>query len=79
MVGGVDYKGVREIMKNCIEKAQTLPTHLHLSVRPQAEALTDVLAYIFNREEIWRNDSETSIIRKVLKRPLYSIYKLVIV
>jgi mediator of RNA polymerase II transcription subunit 23 len=52
VVGGVDYKGVREIMKNCIEKAQTLPTHLHLSVRPQAEALTDVLAYIFNREEI---------------------------
>ncbi len=48
----MDYKGVREIMKNCIEKAQTLPTHLHLSVRPQAEALTDVLAYIFNRKEI---------------------------
>jgi mediator of RNA polymerase II transcription subunit 23 len=50
VVGGVDYKGVREIMKNCIEKAQTLPTHLPLSIRPQAEALTSVLSYIFNRK-----------------------------
>ena len=25
IVGGVDYKGVREIMKNCIEKASLLP------------------------------------------------------
>ena len=25
-LGGVDYKGVREIMKNCIDKIQALPT-----------------------------------------------------
>ena len=35
VVGGVDYKGVREIMKNCIEKAQNLPADLDLSIRPQ--------------------------------------------
>ena len=34
-MGGVDYKGVREIMKNCIEKAQNLPTELETSLRPQ--------------------------------------------
>jgi Mediator complex subunit 23 len=50
VVGGVDYKGVREIMKNCIEKAQTLPSQLHMSIRPQAEALSSVLSYIFNRK-----------------------------
>ena len=54
VVGGVDYKGVREIMKNCIEKAQSLPTHLHLAIRPQAEALSSVLAYIFDRNVFYR-------------------------
>jgi len=49
VVGGVDYKGVREIMKNCIEKAHNLPAELSLSLRPQVEALTSVLEYIFDR------------------------------
>lgn len=49
VVGGVDYKGVREIMKNCIEKAQNLPADLDLSIRPQVAALTSVLEYIFDR------------------------------
>jgi mediator of RNA polymerase II transcription subunit 23 len=49
IVGGVDYKGVREIMKLCIEKALGLPTNIDKSLAPQLEALKEVLEYIFNR------------------------------
>jgi len=49
IVGGVDYKGVREIMKNCIEKTSALPAGLDNSVSPQLEVLKSVLEYIFNR------------------------------
>ena len=50
IVGGVDYKGVREIMKNCIEKATTLlPQGINSGVSAQAESLKSVLMYIFDR------------------------------
>jgi len=49
IVGGVDYKGVREIMKNCIEKAAMLPVGLNSGVTQQCESLKKVLSYIFDR------------------------------
>lgn len=49
IIGGVDYKGVREIMKGCREKAQTIPTRLNASVIPQLKALENVIEYIFDR------------------------------
>ena len=49
VVGGVDYKGVREIMKNCIEKAALLPVGLDSGVAPQCDSLYQVLSYIFDR------------------------------
>jgi mediator of RNA polymerase II transcription subunit 23 len=49
IIGGVDYKGVREIMKGCREKAQTFPYNLNSSNLPQMLVLVDVVEYIFNR------------------------------
>ncbi len=49
IVGGVDYKGVREIMKSCIEKVSSLPAALDLAYAPQLDAVKDLLAYIFDR------------------------------
>ena len=49
IVGGVNYKGVREIMKNCIEKASLLPSGINSGVTAQSESLRKVLEYIFNR------------------------------
>ncbi|XP_041987313.1 mediator of RNA polymerase II transcription subunit 23 [Aricia agestis] len=49
VIGGVDYKGVREIMKGCREKATTLPVKLNSSSLPQMKALYNVLEYIFDR------------------------------
>lgn len=49
IIGGVDYKGVREIMKGCQDKAQTIPARLNASVLPQLKALENVLEYIFDR------------------------------
>ena len=49
VVGGVDYKGVREIMKNCIEKASQLPVSLDSGLTPQLDSLIEVLQYIFDR------------------------------
>lgn len=49
IIGGVDYKGVREIMKLCREKAQTLPVILNTSTTPQLRALLNVIEYIFDR------------------------------
>jgi mediator of RNA polymerase II transcription subunit 23 len=49
IIGGVDYKGVREIMKGCREKANSFPENLNSSVLPQMMALYEVLEYIFNR------------------------------
>ena len=41
--------GVREIMKNCIEKAAMLPVGLNSGVTQQCESLKKVLSYIFDR------------------------------
>ncbi|XP_015604323.1 mediator of RNA polymerase II transcription subunit 23 isoform X1 [Cephus cinctus] len=49
IIGGVDYKGVREIMKGCRERAQTIPARLNTSVQPQLKALENVIEYIFDR------------------------------
>ncbi|CAH0390346.1 unnamed protein product [Bemisia tabaci] len=49
IIGGVDYKGVREIMRGCCEKAQTFPENLTAAVLPQLKALTNVLEHIFDR------------------------------
>ncbi|XP_063986050.1 mediator of RNA polymerase II transcription subunit 23 [Diachasmimorpha longicaudata] len=49
ITGGVDYKGVREIMRGCIEKAQTIPIRLNASVQPQLKALEYVFENIFDR------------------------------
>lgn len=49
IIGGVEYKGVREIMKGCSEKAKTLPEQLYASVQPQMISLLNVAEYIMNR------------------------------
>ncbi|XP_065086456.1 mediator of RNA polymerase II transcription subunit 23 [Ochlerotatus camptorhynchus] len=49
VIGGVDYKGVREIMKCCKEKALSFPSGIGSSVLPQMLELTEVIEHIFNR------------------------------
>ncbi|XP_058805221.1 mediator of RNA polymerase II transcription subunit 23-like isoform X2 [Phymastichus coffea] len=49
IIGGVDYKKVRDIMKLCSEKAHTLPTRLDASVQPQMKVLENLIEYIFDR------------------------------
>uniref|UniRef100_A0A8D8YA77 Mediator of RNA polymerase II transcription subunit 23 n=1 Tax=Cacopsylla melanoneura TaxID=428564 RepID=A0A8D8YA77_9HEMI len=49
IIGGVDYKGVREIMKICCEKACSMPPVLTGCVAPQFKALENVIVYIFDR------------------------------
>lgn len=50
LIGGVDYKGVREIMKGCREKANSFPNELPSNILPQMMAVCDVLKYIFDRK-----------------------------
>ncbi|KAH8305992.1 hypothetical protein KR018_009354 [Drosophila ironensis] len=45
----VDYKGVREIMKVCRDKAQWFPLNVNVSYMPQLLAIEDILRYIFDR------------------------------
>nr|XP_029709787.1 mediator of RNA polymerase II transcription subunit 23 [Aedes albopictus] len=49
VIGGVDYKGVREIMKCCKEKALSFPAGISSSILPQMLELTEVIEHIFNR------------------------------
>lgn len=49
VIGGVDYKGVREIMKGCRDKTQTFPYDINLSILPQMQAVEKVIEYIFDR------------------------------
>lgn len=49
LIGGVDYKGVREIMKGCREKANSFPSEMSTSILPQLMSVYDVLKYIFDR------------------------------
>jgi mediator of RNA polymerase II transcription subunit 23 len=49
LIGGVDYKGVREIMKSCREKVNSFPQCFPTSLIPQITSVCDVLKYIFDR------------------------------
>ncbi|CAL4182869.1 unnamed protein product, partial [Meganyctiphanes norvegica] len=49
IITGVDYKGVREIMKMCLERARLLPVNLRRSQLPLMDALCDVMNLIFDR------------------------------
>lgn len=48
IIGGVDYKGVREIMKNSVEKVTSMP-HFSPTMEPQVNVVKELLAYIFDR------------------------------
>ncbi|KAJ8970204.1 hypothetical protein NQ314_001351 [Rhamnusium bicolor] len=45
----VEYKGVREIMKGCCEKAKSLPWRLNSGLQPQTQALLEVAEKIMDR------------------------------
>ncbi|EFA00475.1 mediator of RNA polymerase II transcription subunit 23 [Tribolium castaneum] len=45
----VEYKGVREIMKGCCEKAKSLPWRLNAGLQPQTQALLSVAERIMDR------------------------------
>ena len=49
IIGGVDYKGVREIMKNSIEKIKPIVAEKSPALEPQIEVVRQLLAYIFDR------------------------------
>ncbi len=55
IVGGVDYKGVREIMKICVDKVIALPSAhdpgcaIDFVLESQLSVVHNLLAYIFNR------------------------------
>lgn len=46
---GVDYKGVREIMKGCRDKIQTFPHYITSDTVQQMQAVEEVIVYIFDR------------------------------
>lgn len=49
LIGGVDYKGVREIMKGCREKANSFSSQFSTNLLPQLMSVYDILKYIFDR------------------------------
>ena len=49
IIGGVDYKGVREIMKNSIEKVKILPKDSTPAMENQVNCVRHLLEYIFDR------------------------------
>lgn len=49
IINGVDYKGVREVMKGCRDKIQSFPYNINLSVMPQMKAVESLYEYIFDR------------------------------
>uniref|UniRef100_A0A182MU65 Mediator of RNA polymerase II transcription subunit 23 n=1 Tax=Anopheles culicifacies TaxID=139723 RepID=A0A182MU65_9DIPT len=49
VIGGVDYKGVREIMKCCKEKALSFPANVSVNILPQLLELIELIEHIFNR------------------------------
>ncbi|XP_053676099.1 mediator of RNA polymerase II transcription subunit 23 [Anopheles nili] len=49
VIGGVDYKGVREIMKCCKEKALSFPVNVSVNILPQLLELLELIEHIFNR------------------------------
>ena len=55
IIGGVDYKGVREIMKICVDKVIALPSandpngYSSVLVESQLSVIHELLSYIFDR------------------------------
>lgn len=50
IVSNVDYKGVREIMKTCLEKAQLLPSRFSSSELANINALENAVQHIVDRQ-----------------------------
>uniref|UniRef100_A0A1A9X3H6 Mediator of RNA polymerase II transcription subunit 23 n=1 Tax=Glossina brevipalpis TaxID=37001 RepID=A0A1A9X3H6_9MUSC len=49
VISQVDYKGVREILKVCRDKAQTFGLTINVTYLPQLLALEDIIKHIFDR------------------------------
>ncbi|XP_061424919.1 LOW QUALITY PROTEIN: mediator of RNA polymerase II transcription subunit 23 [Lethenteron reissneri] len=49
IIGGVDYKGVRDLLKAILEKIQTIPITVSSSVVQQLQTARDVVMYILDR------------------------------
>uniref|UniRef100_UPI00358E3817 mediator of RNA polymerase II transcription subunit 23 isoform X2 n=1 Tax=Myxine glutinosa TaxID=7769 RepID=UPI00358E3817 len=49
MIGGVDYKGVRDLLKMILDKIQCVPTTVSASVVQQLQTAREVIAYILDR------------------------------
>lgn len=49
IISGVDYKGVREIMKGCRDKMQSFPVNLAVGILPQIQIVEKLLEHIFDR------------------------------
>lgn len=49
IISGVDYKGVREIMKGCRDKMQSFPCNISLGILPQIQIVEKLLEHIFDR------------------------------
>lgn len=49
LISGVDYKGVREIMKGCRDKIQSFPQNISSNIAPQMQAVESVIEHIFDR------------------------------
>ncbi|XP_037947513.1 mediator of RNA polymerase II transcription subunit 23-like [Teleopsis dalmanni] len=47
----VDYKGVREVMKVCRDKAQSFPLNINVIYMPQLSALEEIIRLIFDRNK----------------------------
>ncbi|KAK7906948.1 hypothetical protein WMY93_015560 [Mugilogobius chulae] len=49
IIGGVDYKGVRDLLKAVLDKIQTIPTTVSSAIVQQLLAAREVVEYILNR------------------------------
>ncbi|XP_070556294.1 mediator of RNA polymerase II transcription subunit 23-like isoform X2 [Ptychodera flava] len=49
VIGGVDYKGCRDLLRVILEKIQTIPVNLNISSLKQLEVATKVVSYILDR------------------------------
>ncbi|XP_014671221.1 PREDICTED: mediator of RNA polymerase II transcription subunit 23-like [Priapulus caudatus] len=49
IIGGVDYKGVRDMLKLLFSRLQNVPAVVNVAVLTQIDAVENVLAYVFDR------------------------------
>ncbi|KAL3868089.1 hypothetical protein ACJMK2_040926 [Sinanodonta woodiana] len=49
IIGGVDYKGCRDLLRAILDKCQTLPDQDNISLMNQVEAIVNVVSYILDR------------------------------